>query len=310
MEIPILKESGVVFNEQDHTYFLGKKQLQGITSTLVHRVYPHDYDNVSQDKLNERAEYGHKVHDMLEFCITNGLDSEMPEWGLFKQMVDERGYKIIRCEYIVTDFKHYASPIDIVLMREDGKIVLGDIKTNWKAPIEKGTVQLSWYKRRFEEMNPDLEVAELAIFWVRDDQKRGLLSGYYPITPWADEPLDYLIECDLKDEEFDINKLYGNLPAVFSEVEAEVGCIETQVKFLQDKQKTLREGLYNLMEQYNVKSWTGSKVKLTRVLPTESESFDSKAFKEAYPETYKKYLKKTKRAGSLKITLVKETLDK
>jgi hypothetical protein len=304
MEIPVLKESGVVFNEQDHTYFLGEKQLQGITSTLVHRVYPHDYDNVSQEKLIERAEYGHKVHDMLEFCITNGLDSEMPEWTMFKQMVQERSYKIIRCEYIVTDYEHYASPIDVVLMREDGKIVLGDIKTNWKAPIEKGTVQLSWYKRRFEEMNPELEVAELAIFWVRDDAKRGLLSGYYPITPWADEPLEYLIECDQKDEDFDLNKLYGNLPAVFAEVEDEVGNIERMVKIMQEKQKTLRDGLYKLMEQYNVKSWTGSKVKLTRVLPSTTEKFDSKAFKTENPELYKKYCKKSETAGSLRVTLV------
>lgn len=304
MEIPVLKESGVVFNEKDHTYFLGDKQLQGITSTLVHRVYPHEYDNVSQEKLMERAEYGHKVHDMLEFCITNGLDSEMPEWTMFKQMVQERSYKIIRCEYIVTDYEHYASPIDVVLMREDGKIVLGDIKTNWKAPIEKGTVQLSWYKRRFEEMNPELEVAELAIFWVRDDAKRGLLSGYYPITPWADEPLEYLIECDQKDEDFDLNKLYGNLPAVFAEVEGEVGNIERMVKIMQEKQKTLRDGLYKLMEQYNVKSWTGSKVKLTRVLPSTTEKFDSKAFKTENPELYKKYCKKSDTAGSLRVTLV------
>ena len=126
----------------------------------------------------------------------------------------------------------------------------------------------------------------------------------------SDEPLEYLIECDQKDEDFDLNKLYGNLPAVFAEVEGEVGNIERMVKIMQEKQKTLRDGLYKLMEQYNVKSWTGSKVKLTRVLPTDSESFDSKAFKESEPEEYKKYLKKTKRAGSLKITLVKETLDK
>ena len=59
------------------------------------------------------------------------------------------------------------------------------------------------------------------------------------------------------------------------------------------------------MEEHNVKSWSGSKVKLTRVLPTESETFDSKALKEAEPEVYKKYIKKTKRAGSLKVTLVK-----
>ena len=305
MEIPVLKESGVVFNEKDHTYFLGEKQLQGITSTLVHRVYPHEYDNVSQEKLMERAEYGHKVHDMLEFCITNGLDSEMPEWTMFKQIVQEHELQIVRCEYIVTDFEHYASPIDLVLMNDKGEIVLWDIKTNWKAPVEKATVQLSWYKKRFEEMNPDLKVVECAVAWVRNDEKRGHLSGYYPITPWGDELLDAIIQCDLEDKDFaPVMQTWGEFPTKFAEVEAEVARIEIAIKSAKERQEQLRKGLYDLMETNNVKSFTGSRVKLTRVLPSTNEKFDSKAFKTENPELYKKYCKKSETAGSLRVTLV------
>lgn len=305
MEIPVLKESGVVFNEQDHTYFLGEKQLQGITSTLVHRVYPHEYDNVSQEKLMERAEYGHKVHDMLEFCITNGLDSEMPEWTMFKQIVQEHELQIVRCEYIVTDFEHYASPIDLVLMNDKGEIVLWDIKTNWKAPVEKATVQLSWYKKRFEDMNPDLKVVECAVAWVRNDEKRGHLSGYYPITTWGDELLDALIQCDLEDKDFaPVMQTWGEFPTKFAEVEAEVARLEIAIKSAKERQEQLRKGLYDLMEANNVKSFTGSRVKLTRVLPSTTEKFDSKAFKTENPELYKKYCKKSETAGSLRVTLV------
>lgn len=310
MELPILKESGVVFKEDTHQYFLGDKELQGITSTLVHRAYPSEYLGVSDEKLAERAEYGHKVHDMLEFCVTNGLDSEMPEWVLFKQMIAENGLTIIRCEYIVTDFERYASPIDLVMMDKDGGIWLVDLKTNYAPPVDKGTCQLSWYKKRFEEMNPEYPVVGCAIAWVRNDEKRGLLSKWIPIVPWADEALDLLIECDKKEVEFDMMNLYGDLPVKFAEVEQEVANIEVQVKYMQDRQKTLREGLYALMEEHNLKSWTGSKVKLTRVLPVESETFDTKAFKEAEPELYKQFIKKSKRAGTLKVTLVKETSNK
>ena len=304
MELPILKESGVVFKEDTHQYFLGKKELQGITSTLVHRAFPHDYDGVSKEKLAERAAYGHKVHDMLEFCITNGLDSEMVEWGMFKNIVADHELTVLRCEYIVTDFERYASPIDIVFLRKDGTVVLVDIKTNYAPPLEKATVQLSWYKRRFELMNPGLRVSECAVIWVRDDAKRGPLSGYYPITPWADEALDLLIDADIKNEAFDISKTYGNLPAKFAEVEAEVARLEIAVKAAQERQKELRQGLYNLMEQHDIKSWTGSRVKLTRVLPTKKTSFDSKAFKADHPDLYKEYTKESASAGSLRITII------
>lgn len=302
MKIPVLKESGVVFKEDTHQYFLDDKELKGITSTLVHRAFPHDYDGVSEEKLAERAAYGHKVHDMLEFCITNGLSSDMPEWGLFKELIDKYELTVLRCEYIVTDYENYASPIDVVCMRKDGSIVLVDIKTNWKAPLEKATVQLSWYKRHFEKMNPDLKVAECAVIWVRDDEKRGLLNGYYVVTPWADEALDLLIEADLKDEVFDIQKTYGELPAMFASVEDEVAKIEREVKRMQDRQKTLKEGLYALMEENNIKSWTGAKVKLTRVLPTKKVTFDSKTFKADHPDLYEKYSKESTSAGSLRIT--------
>ena len=304
MELPILKESGVVFNESDHTYFLDGKELQGITSTLVHRVYPHDYDNVSQEKLNERAEYGHKVHEMLEFCIENGVDSQMPEWAMFKEIVGEQSLQVVRCEYIVTDFEHYASPIDLVMMNAEGEIVLIDLKTNYAPPINKATVQLSWYKRHFEKMNPDLKVAACAVIWVRDDAKRGHLSGYYPITPWADEALDLLIDSDQRDLPFDIAQTYGDLPVKFAEVEAEVARLEIAVKAAQERQKELKQGLYDLMAEHDIKSWTGSKVKLTRVLPTTKTTLDSKALKAEMPDVFKKYSKESTAAGSLRITLV------
>jgi len=76
------------------------------------------------------------------------------------------------------------------------------------------------------------------------------------------------------------------------------------VKELQDRQKTLKEGLYSLMEEAGVKSWTGSKVKLTRVLPTTKTSFDSKAFKEAHPDLFKEFSKESTSAGSLRITVI------
>ena len=166
-------------------------------------------------------------------------------------------------------------------------------------------MQLSWYKRQFEAMNPDLNVSSCAVLWVRDDSKRGNLSGYYPITPWADEALDLLIDSDLRDLPFNLQQTYGNLPAQFAEVEDEVARLEIAVKAAQERQKSLKEGLYKLMEENNVKQFTGSKVRLTRVLPTKSKSFDAKKFEEEHPDLYKQYMVEKERAGSLKVTLVK-----
>ena len=302
MEIPILKESGVVFNENDHTYFLGDKQLKGITSTLVHRVFPHDYDGVSQEKLDERAEYGHKVHDMIEFCVTNGLDSDMAEWQMFKQIVDEHRLSIIHCEYIVTDFEHYASPIDLVMQDADGRIVLVDLKTNYSPPVAKGTVQLSWYKRQFERMNPESKVHECAVLWVRDDVKRGHLSGYYPITPWADEALDLLIDSDQKDLPFDIAQTYGDLPAKVYNVQQYLANLEAEVKAKTEELKQIKDGLCQIMLEKGIKKFTTNVLQMSTVTPKPRETFDSKAFAADHPDLYKQYMKTGEVKPSVRIT--------
>ena len=302
MMIPILKESGVVFNENDHTYFLGDKQLKGITSTLVHRVFPHDYDGVSQEKLDERAEYGHKVHDMIEFCVTNGLDSEMAEWQMFNQIADEHGLSIIRCEYIVTDFEHYASPIDLVMQDAEGRIVLVDLKTNYSPPVAKATVQLSWYKRQFERMNPELKVHECAVIWVRDDAKRGQLSGYYPITPWADEALDLLIDSDQKDLPFDIAQTYGDLPAKVYNVQQYLANLEAEVKAKTEELKQIKDGLCQIMLEKGIKKFTTNVLQMSTVTPKPRETFDSKAFAADHPDLYKQYMKTGEVKPSVRIT--------
>ena len=86
-------------------------------------------------------------------------------------------------------------------------------------------------------------------------------------------------------------------------MEDEIAQLELAIKTAQERQKEMKEGLYALMEEYDVKSFTGSRVKLTRVLPTKSKSFDSTKFKKDHPELYSQYIKEVEKAGSLRITL-------
>ena len=307
MEIPVLKQSPVTFKSDTHQYFLGDKELKGITSTLVHRAYPKTYERPAhytedewQAVLANAAAKGSNMHETIELYDELGAMSDLPELQSYIRIKEENHLTVLATEYIVSDEKEYATAVDKVMMTEDGHIILVDFKRTSQLHIENVTCQQSICKRFFEKQNPELHVAGIYVLWLREDKAKFEL-----LTPWADEALDLLFEADKKNEEFDITKIYGNLPVMFAEVESEIANIEEQVKYMQDRQKTLRDGLYSLMEEHNVKSWSGSKVKLTRVLPTESETFDSKALKEAEPEVYKKYIKKTKRAGSLKVTLVK-----
>ena len=61
-----LKQSDVIFNPEDHTYFLNGKQLSGITSLLERQLFPDTYAGISEEILMQAAEYGKSVHESIE----------------------------------------------------------------------------------------------------------------------------------------------------------------------------------------------------------------------------------------------------
>lgn len=294
-----LVESGVIFLEDTHQYFLDGVELQGITQSLIHRAFPDTYANIPEEVLMRAAEKGSNIHETIQFCEENGFPGQTPEWLSYAKIKADNHLHYITHEYIVTDRVKFASAIDLVMVDDEGKIVLCDIKTTSVRHYDNVTLQLSIYKRYFEAQNPNLKVDRIALIWVRDDDYE-----YRELTPWADEALDYLFECDKLDVPFELAKIYGDLPVKFAEVEDEVAFLQMQADIANSKLDELKKGLYELMEKNNVKSWTGSKVRLTRILPTTSDSFDSKRFKEEQPELYKKYTKTSKKNGSLRMTIV------
>lgn len=308
----MLRQSPVRFESASHRYWIGDHELKGITSTLVHRAFPDTYkrpDNYTEEEWQEilanAAAKGSNMHETIELYDELGAMSDLPELQSYIRIKEENNLTVLATEYVVSDEKDYATAIDKVMVQPDGGIILVDFKRTSQLHLENVTCQQSICKRFFEKQNPDLKVVGIYVMWLRDEKSR-----FEKLNPWADEALDLLIEADKEDKPFDIQATYGNLPATFAQVEAEVARIEAEVKKMQEKQKLLKEGLYKLMDEANVKSWSGSRVRLTRVLPTTSKTFDAKRFEAEHPELYKQYLKDSTRAGSLKITLVKETLDK
>jgi len=297
--LPKLNTSPVVFDKLSHRYFYDGHELSGITSTLVERAFPGEYDNVDEKVLERARQHGTTVHQAIEDYENEFILDDSPELSAYVQLKEEYGLAHIASEYIVSDLVHYASPIDIVMANQNGDIVLVDIKTTYKPNYEKTALQLSIYKRFFEQQNPDLHVADIAIMWLRPDRKE-----YRALVPWAQETLDSLIEADITDKPFDITATYGSLPTEFAKAEKSLAAMKIMIEMNQRQYKALQEKLYTLMEQHNVKSFTGSHVRLTRSLPTEAKKFDVDAFRAKNPELYKKYLTTQQRGGSLRITIL------
>lgn len=51
-----LVKSAVVFNEENHTYLLGDKLLQGITGMISRQLFPNKYKDIPEFILKRAAE--------------------------------------------------------------------------------------------------------------------------------------------------------------------------------------------------------------------------------------------------------------
>lgn len=53
-----LINNGVLFKEEEHEYWLGDKQLQGITQMIQRQLFPNEYKDCPEYLIKRAGEYG------------------------------------------------------------------------------------------------------------------------------------------------------------------------------------------------------------------------------------------------------------
>ena len=74
-----LTDSGVLFNEELHEYWLGEKQLSGISEVLRRQLYPNMYTAIPKRILEMAADYGTSVHKSIEVFQKNWINDGTQE---------------------------------------------------------------------------------------------------------------------------------------------------------------------------------------------------------------------------------------
>ena len=95
----------------------------------------------------------------------------------------------------------------------------------------------------------------------------------------------------------DVDKLVNRV----EKFELQMMQFKAQAKLLEDQQKEYRDKLYQKMEENDIKKIDTGNIVITRILPTERKSVDSKRLKEEQPDIYEEYLKVSKVKGSIRI---------
>lgn len=297
-----LVKSKVRFDEEHHRYFLGEKELSGITGTLIKKAFPDTYKGIPDAVLAKAAERGNVVHQNLELFDTicnsdiNILPSVLPEVKDYNEMLISYGLHHVDSEYIVTDNENFASAIDKVLADDEGNIYLADIKTTATLHYDNVSLQLSIYAKWFEEQNPDLKVKEIVCMWFKNGQ-----SKFQPLPRVADWQIDDLINAYLADDTDYQYKV--EVPEQFSALEQEYRLITSRMDALKIKQDELKEQIMKMMEDNKQKSVKTQFASYSYVAATTKKTFDTKLFKDTEPDHYEHYLKETTTKPSIRIKL-------
>lgn len=300
-----LVKSSVVFNEENHTYFLGEKQLSGITGMIKRQLFPDKYKDVPQFVLERAAERGTKVHHECQFADVTGFEPECQEAINYLMIRTGAGYTALDNEYTVSDEEHFASNIDCV-WEKDGKIALADIKTTYKADIDYLEWQLSIYAYLFELQNPGLNVDCLYGVWLYNEKYELI-----PLKRKSDDEVKKLMQCEVEGKsyletdtalEWKKDELMLVPKDVINKYLEAVSEIERIQPFVDGFKDTLKRA----MIEHNVKAWDTGKLKATITPAGIKKTFDTKRFQSDHPELYKQYIKETETAASIRITLRKE----
>lgn len=303
-----LKDSGVVFNEELHQYWLGDKQLSGITGMIQRQLFPDEFEGVPEEMMMAAAEYGTDVHASIEDFDKHWINDGTQEVADYIEICKEHGLVHECSEYCVTDGKNWASMIDKVYRFDDTTFDIGDIKTYGTMTsdkLEKARWQLSIYAYLFELQNKKAKIGRLFIIHLRNKLKKDGTFDHIKDVIFVNRiPYDVckeLMDCDLRGEQF--NNPYS-IPENIRNQESEIReLIQTKNK-VEERLSVLKSNILSEMEMLDVRSWFTDTMRLTRKLPGTRSSFDLQAFKKTHPDIdFEPYMKTSKVAGSLVISI-------
>ena len=292
----------VTFIEESHQYFIGKKELKGVTGTLIKKAFPDTYKNIPESVLMKAAERGGLIHNTFEtFCSIFDADLKQypnptEELLAFHSMLVAFDLHYVASEYLVTDGENFASAIDGIFSDSEGNIYLVDYKTTATLHYDNVSLQLSIYAKWFEEQNPDLKVKEIVCMWFKNGQ-----SKFQPLPRVADYQIDDLINAYLADDTDYQYKV--EVPEQFSALEQEYRLITARMDALKIKQDDLKEQMMKMMEANKQKSIKTNIGSYSYVESTTKRTLDTKLFKEKYPNAYERLTKVSFSKPSLRIKL-------
>lgn len=292
----------IFFEPLTHTYWLGEKELMGVTSLMKKHGLSASYAGISKATLDKAAAEGTAIHKEIE-DYDNGLAI------LASPLIEEYkalGLKFIANEYLVSDGENVASFIDGIYEGSGPKKVrICDYKSTSEVHKRPLAWQLGIYKVFFERMNPGLEVEDT--FCIHIDKKERKIKGVIPITPVTEAEVDALLLAEKEGRIYIDEYTEPSASLVLTDEELQ-SYIENQSKVAELKQtvknieavlKEYDERILAYMQENNLDKLDADGYTISIKKAYSRESIDTAKLKAKRPDIYEQFVKKSNVSASL-----------
>ena len=303
-----LKESGVMFLEECHSYFLNGKELKGITGIIERQLFPNKFDGIPASVLKKAAELGTAIHKACQMYDEVMVEDGSPQVEVYKKLLKKEfpASKVIANEYIVTDGEFIASPIDKVIEIDENLVVIVDVKTSYELDKEYVSWQTSIYKYLFEKQNPDIKVCGLMALWLPKNENQLSKAGFFIVNDKGSEAVEALLEAEKRGVQYVPSVIEAKKDSqiiLSSDAITEMLEAERLMGYYKDIYERYKKEALDAMLKYGVKSFDAGNVKITLVAGGKSMRFDSDRFKKEQPDLYAQYLKDSETKDSVRVTV-------
>lgn len=159
--------------DDTHTYIYDGVILPSVTQ-IIKVKFGHKYDGVPAFVLQRASVKGTAVHSAIERYCKFDEESDLPELHNFKFLRDHYGFKVLDNEVPIVLFQDdkpvCAGRLDLVL-EQDGKTGLADIKRTYNLDKEYLAYQLNLYRLAYQQCY-DTNIAFLKGVHLREEKRQ------------------------------------------------------------------------------------------------------------------------------------------
>lgn len=172
--------------ESDHTYWIGERQVPGVTSIIGHLT---GYGDIPPARMEVARQKGMAVHSMADMHAKGILDEDaLPAWMQpvyvqYQKLLRETGMRVIASEKIVHHKVYgYAGKLDrYVELAHAAEFAFVDFKRSFLAGQVTG-IQLAAYKTAYVEQERDQDARKAKRYGLKLNE-----NGPYRMEPYTDE---------------------------------------------------------------------------------------------------------------------------